>query len=288
MMTFVEVLKKNEKDFPTREIKRLEKIFRMMDEKNVSLETLSQEEYASIIVSGWSNVTLGIYPIRGAYNGLKALYNIQKITPPDDIKNMTMNSLLEHICNEKQEWSFFKTIEDVIVHVDKLNWGDFCADAKAMYVLAWNGINVEEMSNIKKSDFDFNGKTLKIAKHSLIVFSDFEIGIIKKYSDLDFFKTPNQGRINYLVSSEYLFRPCRTQSGEFKASKKTSATGLRTKLKKINDGLANKKISPRLVVKNLITNGEFYRVYTTGLSKYIFDINRKVQYEQYVNAYWGE
>lgn len=288
MMTFVEVLEKNEKDFPTREIKRLEKIFRIMDEKNVSLETLSQEEYASIIVSGWSNITLGIYPIRGAYNGLRTLYNIQKITPPCDIENMTMNSLLEHICNEKQEWSFFKTIEDVIAHVDKLNWGDFCADAKAMYILAWNGISVEEMSDIKKSDFDFNEKTLKIAKHSLIVFSDFEISIIKKYSDLAFFKTPNQGRINYLANSEYLFRPCGTQGGNSKSSEKTSATGLRTKLKKINDGLTDKKLKPRLVAKNLITNGEFYRVYTTGLSKYVFDINRKVQYEQYVKAYWEE
>lgn len=288
MMTYVEVLKKNEKDFPTREIERLEKIFRIMDEKNVLLETLSQKEYAKIIVSGWSNITLGIYPIRGAYNGLKALYSIQKVTPPDDIKNMTMNSLVEFICEEKQEWSFFKTIEDVIAHVDKLNWGDFSADAKAMYVLAWHGINTEEMSDIKKSDFDFKNKTLKIANHSLIIFSDFEIGIIKKYSELETFKTPIRGRVNYLINSKYLFRPCEIHGGKSKFVAKTSSVGLRTKLKTINDGLIDKKLSPRIVVKDLIKNGEFYRVYTTGLSKNVFDINRKVQYEQYVKAYWEE
>lgn len=287
-MTYVEVLKGNEKDFPAREIKRLEKIFQIMDEKNVSLETLSQREYAKIIVAGWETITLGIYPIRGAYNGLRILYDLLNISLPEDIKNMTMNSLLDCICQIKQEWSFFKTIEDVIAHVDKLNWGDFSADAKVVYVLAWHGINIEEMSDIKKSDFDFEKRTLKITDHNLILFSDFEISVIKEYSDLAYFRTPNQGRINYLVHSDYLFRPCVLQSNKSKTSEKTTATGLRTKLKKVNDGLIEKKLNPRLVVKNLITNGDFYRVYTMGLSKHIFDINRRVQYEQYVKAYWEE
>lgn len=284
-MTYMEVLIQNENNFPERDFKRMEKVFQIMDNENIALQNLSQKEYARVVVDAYKNITLGIYSIRGAYNGLRFLYKALDITPPDDIKHMSINSLLENICEVKQEWGFFKTVEDVISHVDKLNWGDFCLDSKVAYILAWHGINTKEMSDIKKSDFDFEQKTLKVPNHNLIFFTDFEINIIKEYCALEKFTTPH-GRTVFLAHSIYLFRHCEGQEIKSSDVDKMTDVGIRTKLLKINNGLTSKGLFPRITVKNLLTNGDFYRVYTAGLSKHVFDINRKVQYEQYINAFW--
>lgn len=287
-MTYMDILNQNENNFSERDFKRVGKVFQKMDEKNISLETLSKKQYAEIVTEGYKDIALGIYSMRSAYNGLKFLYKFLNITPPDDIKNMTINDLLENICQVKQEWNFFKTIEDVIAHVDKLNWDNFCADAKAAYVLAWHGISTKEMADIKKSDFNFEQKTLKIPNHNLIFFTDFEINVIREYCNLEWFSTPTQERKMFLIRSDYLFRPCEGQGIRPNTNGKMTDVGIRTKLQKVNNGLTEKHFLPRITVKSLLTNGDFYRAYTTGLSKHIFDMNRKVQYEQYVKVFWEE
>lgn len=256
-----------------------------IDRQNLDLKEMTVDQYVNVLINALSDSILNTRNCRYAISSIFFLYKVSNIAPTKEIANLDIETLSLKVCEKIGTLGFFKNIESVIAHVRQLSWGDFSADAEAVYVLAWHGIDIDEMIKITKQDIDFSNKKIKTEKHGIITFSPFEFEIIEHYFNLAFFKTPIQGRTIYLVTSNYLFRPCESRAKDNNLLKMTSG-GLSTKLKKINDGLADNNFLPRISTKRLMLNGDFYRVYVTGLSKFVFDKNRQIQYQQYKAQFW--
>ena len=287
-MSFSEVFENNKDKIILRYRPAMEKVCSEMDKANLKLKTLSQKEFADVVAEAFKNSIIGVRPIRYALTTLDILYSEMKIEKPLCIKEITVESLSNIICETRPDWDYFKTIENVIEQIDKLGWGDFYADIKAACVLAWNGLTTSEIVEIKKSDINFENKTILTKKHGQITLSDFEIEIIKNYSDLNAIHTPIQQRVLFLVSSPYLFRPILGQEVKVTEPGKLISSTLRSKITKLNNEFKKHNISPRITTKNLLKNGDFYRVYTLNLSEFVLDRNRRIQYKRYLNMFWEE
>lgn len=287
-MSFSEVFENNKDKIILRYRPAMEKVCSEMDKANLKLKTLSQKEFADVVAEAFKNSIIGVRPIRYALTTLDILYSEMKIEKPLCIKEMTVESLSNIICETRPDWDYFKTIEDVIAQIDKLGWGNLCLDVKAACVLAWNGLNTSEIVEIKKSDIDFEKRTICTQKHGKIILSEFEIGIIKQYSELNTIETSIQHRVLILATSPYLFRPIVGQETKVVEAGKLYSSSLRAKITKVNNELKRYNISPRITIKNLLKNGDFYRVYTLNLSEFVLDRNRRIQYKRYLNMFWDE
>lgn len=284
-MKCMELFNANQDNLTTSNKPIAKRICQELDRQNLALENMTVDQYVNVLINALSDSLLNTRNFRYAISTILFLCEVSNTTPMKEIANLDIEALSLKVCREMDTLGFFKDIESVIAHVRQLSWGDFSADVEAVCVLAWHGIDIEEMLKITKHDIDFSNRKIKTENHGVILFSPFEIGIIEHYFNLDFFETPIQGRTIYLIASDYLFRPCEGWSKKGNLLK-MSAGGLRTKLKKINDGLIENNFLPRISTKRLILNGDFYRVYVTGLSKFVFDKNRQIQYQQYKTQFW--
>lgn len=259
-----------------------EKLCKKIDEKNIALQSLTFDDFADILYEMHGNTTVSTTLLRQSMSCLLSIYRLSDINPPQWTENMDIYEISSKIISRQKNWGFFKDINSVISHIDKLNWGTFVNDAKVAYILAFHNVLSAEAVEIKKNDIDLNKKTIKTSKHGVLSFSDFEMKIIDEYINCNYYTTPVDGRKIFLESSEYLFRPVNGRGD------KMTAVGLRTKLKKVNDGFKSKDIYPLLSTEKLSVNGDFYRVYTYNISPFVFDKNRKVQYNQYVDTFWKQ
>lgn len=287
-MSFSEVFENNKDKIILRYRPAMETICSEMDKANVTLKTLSQKEFADVVAVAFKNTTIGVRSIRYALTTLNILYSETKVEKPLCIQEMTVESLSNIICETRPDWDYFKTIENVIAQIDKIGWGNFCLDVKAACVLAWNGLNTSEIVEIKKSDIDFEKRTICTQKHGKIILSEFEIGIIKQYSELNAVETSIQHRVLILATSPYLFRPIVGQETKVVEAGKLYSSSLRAKITKVNNEFKRYNISPHITIKNLLKNGDFYRVYTLNLSEFVLDRNRRIQYKRYLNMFWDE
>lgn len=284
-MKCMELFNANQDNLTTSNKVITKRVCQEIDRQNLTLESMTVDQYVNVLINALSDSVLNTRSLRYAISTIPFLCVAGNITPLKEILNLDIKVLSEKICKRMDILGFFKDIESVIAHVRQLSWGDFSADVEAICVLAWHGIDIEEMLKITKQDIDLINRKIKTENHGIILCSPFEIKIIEHYLNLVFFETPIQGRTIYLTASNYLFRPCEGQTRKDNSLKMTPV-GLRTKLKKINDGLVESNFSPKISTKRLMLNGDFYRVYTTGLSKFVFDKNRQIQYQQYKTKFW--
>lgn len=284
-MKCMELFNANQDSLTTSNKVITKRICQEIDRQNLTLENMTADQYVNVLINALSDSALNTRSLRYAISSILFLCNALHIVPSQEISNLDIETLSEKICKEIDVLGFFKDIESVIAHVRQLSWGDFSTDVEVICVLAWHGIDISEMLNITKQDIDLSNKKIKTKNHGIILFSSFEIEIIEHYLNLVFFETPIQGRTIYLTTSDYLFRPCEGQTRKDNSLKMTPI-GLRTKLHKINCGLTDNNFLPRISTKRLMLNGDFYRVYTTGLSKFVFDKNRQIQYQQYKTRFW--
>ena len=284
-VNYIDIYEKNKNSLSPAYGTSVKRICKKMDEKNIKLETLTQDQYLEVFLEVFANATLGLRFLRYALATIRFLYAQTNIKMPKEIQALDVELFSKKITNAKQDWGFFKNIESVIAHIEKLNWGDFSADIKVVCILAWHGISVSEMIVAKNKDINFNNNSVNTQKHGSVFLSDFEMGIIKHYQELSSFITPS-GKVFHLVSSDYLFRPCTSQLNNLKNTDRLSSTGVKSKILKLNKGFEAKKLYPTISVHKLSLNGDFWGVYTSNLSKFIFDKNRQVQYEQYLQMFW--
>lgn len=284
-MKCMELFNANQDNLTTSNKVITKRICQEIDRQNLTLENMTVDQYVNVLISALSDSVLNTRSLRYAISSISFLCAVGNIIPSKEISNLDIETLSLKICKKIDVLGFFKDIESVIAHIRQLSWGDFSADIEAVCILAWHGIDISEMLKITKQDIDLINRKIKTETHGIILCSPFEIGIIEHYLNLTFFETPVQGRTIYLITSNYLFRPCEGQTRKSNSLKMTPV-GLRTKLKKINDGLLEHNFLPKISTKRLILNGDFYRVYTTGLSKFVFDKNRQVQYQQYKTRFW--
>ena len=287
-MTYTSILEQHQGLYAPRFEKLLFKIFQNMDEHKMSLQDLSAEDYAKTISKVIKGVTIGSAELRYAIKGLHLLYDETGAACPDEIKSLTFDQLSLLLFQHAENWRYYKTIEDVIANINTLRGGDFYAFAKAASVLAWHGISSKEMVELKKTDFDWEQRQLKIKNHATINFSAFEMKLLANYRDLQEYTVPYSKNVQLsLVQSEYLFRPRTRQEAKLKNQERMSDSSLRSKIQKMNGEL--KKIGrPVITLNTLLMNGDFYRIYTSNLSELLLPPTRRVPYNQYVLTCWNK
>ena len=289
LVKYQDIYKQNQDSVNDYKKKYYCKIFQLMDEKEIDLLTLTADQCAIIAMEAFNLRSKNIYSraLRYFLSALKFIYQVTNTDMPNDIKNINLKTLSSLISerNNDTKFPFFKDVQGAIENIDKVKSKLFVEEMKVICVLAWNGMSAPEMTNIKMSDVNFDKMCIENTKMGTIYLSPYEMKIIKNYTTIDHFITYNQGKIFTFVPSKYLFKYYVYKGYKGDKGNKISIRGFNDRIKKVNEALSESHL-PTVSLRLLTVNGSFYKVYTNNLSKFTFDENRRLQYEEYVKLYW--
>lgn len=288
-MGYVSLFEKHKDDYTNPQQRFFLKLCREMDSDNVILDELTFDEFAEIIGKLSIGTSLSTRTLQYYNSSLKSLYQLSNLKIPDWLCNMKLKQMSEKVINQNNDFGFFKDIESIIFYLDKLNWEDYILDVKTICILAWHGITIADMTNIKKEDVDLKNNTIKTSRRGVLHFSEYEMNIIRQYYFLEQCLTPKEKRELYIVVTDYLIRPfCIRDMARVQRDLKITQVGIRQRLIKVNKELTERGYYPTLIVKKLLVNGDFYRVYQNNLSPFVFNKSRQLQYNIYVKQFYEE
>lgn len=143
------------------------------------------------------------------YSWLKDNYDI-----PDEILDVVKSIRMNDVTVENTiSTLYFKNLESLVNYFSfvntsfGLNGEKSLMQIKCVCILLWNGIDAEDMINIKKSDLNKTERSVLIKGDQLYLGNLF--ACFENFAESTWYQSFPDGRVHRFVASEYLFRSCK-------------------------------------------------------------------------------